>query len=63
MVFNTAAALVPQDTDTRSDAYERVGGELHLLSLGPDGGNGDSTRSRAAPRAMRPMSSSRRPSG
>jgi len=39
-IFSTSEALVPADTDTASDVYERSGGTTTLVSTGPEGGNG-----------------------
>jgi hypothetical protein len=39
--FSTAEQLVPADTDSATDVYERVGGTTNLVSTGPAGGNGD----------------------
>jgi hypothetical protein len=39
-VFETAESLVPSDTDTAYDIYQRVGASTTLLSTGPSGGNG-----------------------
>jgi Tol biopolymer transport system component len=39
-IFSTTEALVPQDTDTSADVYERSGGTTTLISTGPEGGNG-----------------------
>lgn len=39
-IFTTSEALVPEDTDTTPDVYERNGGVTTLLSTGPKGGNG-----------------------
>jgi Tol biopolymer transport system component len=38
--FVTTEALVPEDTDTNSDIYERSGEATTLISTGPEGGNG-----------------------
>jgi hypothetical protein len=38
---HTAESLVSADTDTTEDVYERAGGHTTLLSIGPNGGNGD----------------------
>ena len=40
IVFATTERLVPQDTDTSADLYERAGGVTTLVSTGPGGGNG-----------------------
>lgn len=39
--FETDEQLVAADTDAAYDAYERSGGTTRLLSIGPDGGNGE----------------------
>jgi hypothetical protein len=39
--FVTRDSLVPEDTDTAHDLYERSGGTTTLISVGPTGGNGD----------------------
>jgi len=39
-IFSTTEALVPQDTDTAADLYERSGSTTTLISTGPEGGNG-----------------------
>jgi hypothetical protein len=39
--FTTTEALTPDDTDTRSDVYERRGSTTTRISTGPNGGNGD----------------------
>ena len=39
VVFQTSERLVPADTDTSADVYERFGGITYLLSVGPTGGN------------------------
>jgi Tol biopolymer transport system component len=39
-IFSTTEALVPQDTDTMPDVYERSSGVTTLISTGPEGGNG-----------------------
>jgi hypothetical protein len=41
VVFSTAEALTAADTDSFQDVYARSGGATTLLSLGPDGGNGE----------------------
>ena len=38
--FDTDESLVPSDTDTSSDTYDRSGSTTTLLSTGPAGGNG-----------------------
>jgi hypothetical protein len=38
--FETGDALLPADTDTQIDVYDRSGGTLTLVSTGPSGGNG-----------------------
>jgi hypothetical protein len=38
--FATEQSLVPEDTDTYSDLYERFDGTTRLVSIGPSGGNG-----------------------
>jgi hypothetical protein len=38
--FETAERLVPEDTDSNADIYERHGGATTLISTGPTGGNG-----------------------
>lgn len=38
--FDTDERLVPSDTDSMQDVYERQAGATSLLSIGPDGGNG-----------------------
>ncbi len=38
--FHTAESLVPGDTDTNRDIYDRSGGTTTLVSTGPTGGNG-----------------------
>jgi hypothetical protein len=38
--FETDDALVPADTDSQIDVYDRSGGTLTLVSTGPSGGNG-----------------------
>ena len=38
--FSTNEQLVAADTDSVVDMYERVGGTTHLITLGPNGGNG-----------------------
>jgi hypothetical protein len=38
--FETAEQLVAQDTDTKTDVYERAGADTRLVSTGPNGGNG-----------------------
>jgi hypothetical protein len=40
VVFLTAESLVPGDTDSNVDLYERSGGQTTLASTGPSGGNG-----------------------
>jgi hypothetical protein len=39
-IFETSESLVPADTDTSYDIYERAGTTTTLLSTGPNGGNG-----------------------
>lgn len=39
-IFSTSEALVPADTDTTPDVYERSEGTTTLVSIGPEGGNG-----------------------
>jgi hypothetical protein len=39
--FGAAARIEPEDTDTRTDIYERFGNTTTLISIGPSGGNGD----------------------
>ncbi len=41
VVFTTAEALTATDTDSSQDVYMRAGGATTLLSIGPDGGNGE----------------------
>jgi hypothetical protein len=41
VVFTTAEALTSQDTDSAQDVYQRVGGVTTLVSIGPEGGNGE----------------------
>ena len=43
--FVTIEPLVSADTDRTQDVYERSGGQTTLVSTGPTGGNGASTRS------------------
>ena len=38
--FGTTQSLVPADTDSMVDLYERTGSVTTLVSLGPNGGNG-----------------------
>jgi hypothetical protein len=38
--LDTTESLVPGDTDSSYDVYERSGGQTTLLSTGPSGGNG-----------------------
>ena len=38
--FQTFESLVPEDTDTARDIYERSTGETRLVSIGPAGGSG-----------------------
>ena len=38
--FGTTQSLVPADTDSTVDLYERTGSVTTLVSLGPNGGNG-----------------------
>ena len=38
-IFETSESLVPADTDSSFDIYERVGNTTNLLSTGPSGGN------------------------
>jgi hypothetical protein len=40
VVFETNESLVPADTDTSFDIYQRLGTTTTLLSTGPSGGNG-----------------------
>jgi hypothetical protein len=40
VIFETNESLVPGDTDTSFDIYERFGTTTTLLSTGPSGGNG-----------------------
>jgi hypothetical protein len=40
VLFQTLESLVPGDTDSSIDVYERSGGTTTLLSTGPAGGNG-----------------------
>ena len=39
--FESDEALVAGDTDLRQDVYQRLNGHTTLLSVGPNGGNGD----------------------
>jgi hypothetical protein len=39
--FQTDESLVSADTDNAIDIYERAAGETTLVSIGPDGGNGE----------------------
>jgi hypothetical protein len=39
--FETNESLVPQDTDSKQDVYQRAGGTTTLVSTGPSGGNGN----------------------
>jgi hypothetical protein len=39
VIFDTAVALTPDDTDGQPDIYERVDGVTTRLSTGPNGGN------------------------
>jgi hypothetical protein len=41
VVFTTAEPLVADDTDTSQDVYTRSGGTTTLVSIGPDGGDGE----------------------
>jgi len=41
VAFTTAEALTSGDGDTSQDVYTRSGGTTTLLSIGPDGGNGE----------------------
>lgn len=41
VVFTTAEALTTADADSSQDAYMRSGGATTLLSVGPDGGDGE----------------------
>jgi hypothetical protein len=41
VVFTTAEPLVAEDTDSSKDVYTRSGGTTTLISIGPDGGNGE----------------------
>jgi hypothetical protein len=38
--IDTTESLVPQDTDSAYDIYQVSGGQVTLLSIGPNGGNG-----------------------
>lgn len=38
--FDTTESLVASDTDSSYDIYQRAGGQVTLISTGPDGGNG-----------------------
>ena len=40
VVFQTPESLVPADTDSQTDVYERLRGVTYLVSVGPSGGNG-----------------------
>jgi hypothetical protein len=40
VLFDTAESLVPSDTDSVTDLYQRAGGTTTLVSTGPSGGNG-----------------------
>ncbi len=40
-IFTTTESLVNADTDSSQDVYERAGGVTTLLSVGPEGGNGE----------------------
>jgi hypothetical protein len=39
--FETDESLVPQDTDTRQDVYQKLNGYISLISTGATGGNGN----------------------
>jgi hypothetical protein len=41
LFFSTPESLVAGDTDAFQDVYDRSGGQTTLMSVGPDGGNGD----------------------
>jgi hypothetical protein len=41
VVFRTTEQLSPSDTDTQFDLYERAGSNTTILTVGPNGGNGD----------------------
>jgi hypothetical protein len=41
VVFTTAESMVAEDTDTSQDVYMRAGETTTLLSIGPDGGDGE----------------------
>jgi hypothetical protein len=41
VVFTTTEPLVAEDTDSSQDVYARSGGTTTLVSVGPDGGNGE----------------------
>ena len=41
VVFTTSESLTSADTDSFQDVYERSGGVTVLLSIGPEGGNGE----------------------
>ncbi|HET7417730.1 MAG TPA: hypothetical protein VFJ61_08925 [Solirubrobacterales bacterium] len=49
-IFTTAEPLVPEDTDSGRDVYERSGGSTVLISTGPEaaGGNSDASFSAAS---------------
>ena len=44
VLFSTDESLVSADTDAQFDVYERSGGQTTLISTGPAGGNGASSR-------------------
>jgi hypothetical protein len=41
VLLDTTESLVPEDTDAAYDIYQRAGGQMTLVSTGPNGGNGD----------------------
>jgi len=41
VAFTTAEPLVTEDTDSSQDVYTRAGGSTTLISIGPDGGDGE----------------------
>jgi len=41
VAFTTAEPLVAEDTDSSQDVYVRAGGTTTLISVGPDGGDGE----------------------
>ena len=41
VAFTTAEPLVDEDPDSSQDVYTRSGGTTTLISIGPDGGNGE----------------------